>query len=406
MWSAIAIRRPGPTSALRLPAALVIRIASAPWSLEPADRDRHALRVAGLVDVLAALEDGDVEAVRACPGAASRRGRRRSAAGSPRARCTGCRSASVERVRDPAQAGAEDDPEPHVGRNSGPKERGSSSSSVAVIALAGGADMWISAPGTMNSRSRWRQPPHGHAGRLAVGDHGDLGDALAARGDERADRGRLGALALRVGGVLDVGADVDRAVLGPQRRADAVVAVRRVGALHDLAGGVDERAAADHLVAVGVAQDALRRDLERLGEAGDLLELVGEVGVGGRDALELDEVPEVLDLVEVDAHRLPEQQVALLLDHREHAEARLQRGAAASAASSTGIEPVARLARLVGVHPVVLDERGAPGLLLAQLQAALLDAEVGVALLRGRRDRARPDRARRPASARGPGRTP
>ena len=69
----------------------------------------------------------------------------------------------------------------------------------------------------------------------------------------------------------------------------------------------------------------------------DVVELVGEVGVGGRDALELDEVPEVLDAVEVDAHRLPQQQVAFLLDHREHAEARLPAPRTAPRGSSTGI---------------------------------------------------------------------
>ena len=67
-----------------------------------------------------------------------------------------------------------------------------------------------------------------------------------------------------------------------------------MGALHHGARGVDERAGADDLVGVGVAQDALGRDLERLGEARDALELVGEVGVRGRDALQLDEVAEVL----------------------------------------------------------------------------------------------------------------
>jgi hypothetical protein len=49
---------------------------------------------------------------------------------------------------------------------------------------------------------------------------GDLGDPLRTARDERADRAGLGALALRVGGVLDVGARVDRAVIGAQRGAD------------------------------------------------------------------------------------------------------------------------------------------------------------------------------------------
>ena len=68
---------------------------------------------------------------------------------------------------------------------------------------------------------------------------------LAAGGDQRADRRRLRALPLRVGGVLDVGADVDRAVLGAQRGADRKRRVGRVGALHHRAGGRDERVGAD-----------------------------------------------------------------------------------------------------------------------------------------------------------------
>ena len=52
----------------------------------------------------------------------------------------------------------------------------------------------------------------------------------------------------------------------------------------------------------------------------------------------------------------------------------------ASRGSSTGDEPVAALARLVGVDAVVLDQRRAAGLLLAQLQPAARDAEVRVAL--------------------------
>ena len=102
-----------------------------------------------------------------------------------------------------------------------------------------------------------------------------------------------------------------------------------------------------------------------------LVELVGEVGVRGRDALELDEVAEVLDLVEVDADALPQQQVALLLDHGEHAEAGFQRGLERRRVVDRD-QPVAGLARLVGVDAVVLDQRGAARLLLAQLQTALL----------------------------------
>ena len=79
-------------------------------------------------------------------------------------------------------------------------------------------------PGTMNSRRRWRQPPHGTqmssesaiTATSVICERPDATSAPIAR--------RLRALALRVRGVLDVRADVDRAVLGAQRRADLVVA--------------------------------------------------------------------------------------------------------------------------------------------------------------------------------------
>ena len=63
----------------------------------------------------------------------------------------------------------------------------------------------------------------------------------------------------------------------------------------------------------------------------------------------------------------------------EHAERGLQRRFQRLRVVDRG-EPVARLARLVGVHAVVLDQRRAAGLLLAQLQPARVHAEVRVAL--------------------------
>ena len=62
-------------------------------------------------------------------------------------------------------------------------------------------------------------------------------------------------------------------------------------------------------------------------EARDLLALGRQVRLGRRDALELDERAEPVDGVEVDAHALPQQQVALLLDHHERAERRVERRA-------------------------------------------------------------------------------
>ena len=236
MWSEIAIRRPGPTSARSEPAALVTQQRLGAELLEHADRHAHRARVAALVDVLAALEDRDREAVELAHvqrAAVARDGRLREAVELGVREPRGVR----ERVGEPAQTGAEDDPEPrrevleasHSGRNSGPKERGQQRVERRRLARAVlGADVDLGA-----GHDELAQPlaaaAAGHAEVLAVGDHRDLGDLLAARGDQRADRGRLRALALRVGGVLDVGADVDRAVLGAQRGADAVAAVRARG---------------------------------------------------------------------------------------------------------------------------------------------------------------------------------
>jgi hypothetical protein len=48
--------------------------------------------------------------------------------------------------------------------------------------------------------------------------------------------------------------------------------------------------------------------------------LVGKVGVGWRDGLKIDERPKPLDLIEMDADALPQQQVAALGDDPAYAE--------------------------------------------------------------------------------------
>ena len=63
-------------------------------------------------------------------------------------------------------------------------------------------------------------------------DHRDRRDARLAGGDHRADGRGLGALALRIGGVLDVGAGVDPAAGAAQRGADREVRVRAVRVRH------------------------------------------------------------------------------------------------------------------------------------------------------------------------------
>src|SRR4029453_618609 len=123
----------------------------------------HPPRVPPLVDVLAALVDRDREAAELA------HVQRPAVPGDRRLweaveLAVGELGGVGQRVGDPAQAGAEHDPQargevleaPHGGRNSGPNERGSRASSVVVWRAPLDAQTWISAPGTMNSRSRCR----------------------------------------------------------------------------------------------------------------------------------------------------------------------------------------------------------------------------------------------------------
>ena len=110
---------------------------------------------------------------------------------------------------------------------------------------------------------------------------------------------------------------------------------------------------------------------------------MGEVGVGWRDGLKLDERPKLLDLIEMDAHALPQQQMAALGDDPAYAdrggERRTQRRAVADLD-----DPVAALALLWFARALELDQVRTTGLLLAELEPAVGDLEVGIAL----RDRA------------------
>ena len=321
------------------------------------------------------------------------------------------RDGVLERVGDRSEARAEDDPQPrgplrdhvHAGRNSGPNDSGRSSSSVAVRRSPPAEQRWIVAV----ERHELAQPLAAAAARDAdlgrVGDHRRLEHAGAAGGHEHADRRRLRALPLRVGRVLDVGAGVDRPVLGAQRGADVEPRVRSMGAAHRLARGRHQRVGAEQAVRVGIGEDL--GDAERLLEAGDLLALGAQVRVRRRDALELDERAQPGDGVEVDADALPQQQVALLLDHDERAERRIQR-CAQLAGVVDAREPVAALAgrRLIGA--VVLDQGRPAGLLLAQLQAPASRTEIGVALAQHAAVLRPQLAAGRRASARDPGRAP
>jgi len=76
---------------------------------------------------------------------------------------------------------------------------------------------------------------------LAVADDDDVDDAPLAGQRHRGDRAGLGARALRIGGVLDVAAGVDRAARSADRRADEKVRVRRVSAFARRLGRGEQR---------------------------------------------------------------------------------------------------------------------------------------------------------------------
>ena len=93
--------------------------------------------------------------------------------------------------------------------------------------------------GTSSIRTVTTQLPAPAAGHdhlaLAVDAH-RVGEPPAAGRVQRRHHAALGAQRDAVGRVLDVAAHHDAAVVHPRCRADLVVGVRRVGALHDLDG--------------------------------------------------------------------------------------------------------------------------------------------------------------------------
>ena len=235
MWSAISISRPrAEVGAQRAGGVGQHEDLGAGRLAAPARGCGCCVEVAALVEVRAALERHDghaADAARArarpaCPSTlgrgkpgqvlvAARRWRpprrrpprpgrsrapRRPAAAAP-ARSTSTSAASRQLT------GASGSP--------GAKESGSSSPSVVRTCEP---PRWTGVSGLANSARRWRQPPQGGQMSISLGHHGHGGDLALAGRDQRADRGRLRALALRVGGVLDVGAGVDRAGRRPAAR--------------------------------------------------------------------------------------------------------------------------------------------------------------------------------------------
>jgi hypothetical protein len=98
--------------------------------------------------------------------------------------------------------------------------------------------------------------------------------------------------------------------------------------------------------------------------------LVGEIGVGRCDGLELDEGSEMLHIVEVDSHALPEEQVAALGYGDGEADGRRESGE-----QGAGIlhldDVVSALALLRFIGALELDKVRQPWVLLTQLETAI-----------------------------------
>lgn len=107
--------------------------------------------------------------------------------------------------------------------------------------------------------------------------------------------------------------------------------------------------------------------------------LVGEIGVWWCDGLELDESPELLDVVEVDANVPPKEEMSVLDDGGAYADGAGERCAEHGAVVYLD-DPVAALALLRFARALELDEVGATGMLFSELQPTVGDLEIVVAL--------------------------
>ena len=234
-------------------------------------------------------------------------------------------STSPTRGANPgARAGRRRRPRRAHPRLSGPNDSGSSSASDVVRRTRSRSARWIGASGPANSRSRWRQPPHGeHSSALGAATTTSTTAAAPAR-HHRAERRRLRALALRVGGVLDVRARVAAAVVGAHGGADGEVRVRRVGARRRLAGERERapgRASpARSGVGVGAGCSASSPIPSAARSWATCARSRERSESGSATASSSRKRAEPLDLVEVDAHGLPQQQPPPLLDHDVDAE--------------------------------------------------------------------------------------
>jgi catechol 2,3-dioxygenase-like lactoylglutathione lyase family enzyme len=107
--------------------------------------------------------------------------------------------------------------------------------------------------------------------------------------------------------------------------------------------------------------------------------LVGEIGVWWCDGLELDESPELLNVVEVDANVAPKEEMSALDDGGAYTDGAGERCAEHGAVVYLD-DPVSALALLRFARALELDEVGATGTLFSELQPTVRDLEIVIAL--------------------------
>ena len=95
--------------------------------------------------------------------------------------------------------------------------------------------------GPANSDSTWRQAPHGGTGRARGGQHEDGAKSAVAAQHSRRDRVALGTHPQAVGGILDVGALGEVAVLEERGGADGEAGVRGIRPFPGRGSGTGER---------------------------------------------------------------------------------------------------------------------------------------------------------------------
>ena len=123
----------------------------------------------------------------------------------------------------------------------------------------------------------------------------------------------------------------------------------------------------EQLRRVAEGDEAFVGDPERVAQFGDEPVLVGEVGACGRDGLKLDERPKLLDLIEMDAHAAPKQQMTALGDDPAYPDRSGERRAQHCAVADLD-DAIAALALLRLVRALELDQMRTAGLLLAELE--------------------------------------